>query len=100
MLFLTSPVSFRSILCRYFSKLRLKIFSDGNRPLPPPPAYPHTLTAYPTPVLGVPPHFVFHQNDRKGCKRNYLDARGHFVLRFGSPDDKLLGGSNHPFIER
>ena len=38
----------------------------------------------------------FHQNHRKGCKRDYLDARGHFVLRFGAIGDKPLGGGNYP----
>ena len=33
----------------------------------------------------------FHQNDRKGCKRDYLDARGHFVLGFGATGDKPWG---------
>ena len=57
-----------------------------------PPPYPWTLTAYPTPMLGGTPGFFFHQNDRKGCKRNFLDDRGHFVLRFGAIGDKLLRG--------
>ena len=26
--------------------------------------------------------FFFHQNYRKGCERDFLDARGHFILRF------------------
>ena len=34
MVFLTSSVSFRSISCRYLSKWRLEIFSDGNHPPP------------------------------------------------------------------
>ena len=41
------------------------------------------MTAYPTPVLGGTPDY-FHQNNRKGCKRDYLDARSHFRLRFGA----------------
>ena len=55
------------------------------------PPYPRTLTTYPTPVLGGTPRF-FHQNDRKGCKRDYFDARGYFVLRFGAIGEKPLGG--------
>ena len=35
------------------------------------PPHPLTLTAYPTPGKVVPPLF-FHENDRKGCKRDYL----------------------------
>ena len=62
---------------------------------PPPPPYPRTLAAYPTPFLGGNPVFVFfYQTDRKGCKRDYLDmldARGHFGLRFGATGDKPLG---------
>ena len=68
---------------RYFSKWRLKIFSGGNHP-----PYSRTLMAYPTPVLGGTPDF-FHQNDCKGCKRDYLDARGHFVLHFLNGDNPL-----------
>ena len=36
------------------------------------------------------------QNDRKGCKRDVLDARGHFLLRFCVAGDKPSGGGNHP----
>ena len=42
-------------------------------------------------MLGGTPDF-FHQNDRKGCKRDYLDARGHIVSRFGAIGDKPFGG--------
>ena len=39
----------------------------GNHPL----RYPRALMAYPTSVLlGGTPDFFFHQNDRKGCKRD------------------------------
>ena len=55
--------------------------------------YPRTLTAYPTTVLRGTPGFVFHQNDRKGCKRDYLDAWVRFVLRFGAIGEKPLGGA-------
>ena len=44
-------------------------------------------------VRGVPLDF-FHQNDRKGCKRDYVDARGHYILCFGAIGDKSLGGGN------
>ena len=40
---------------------------------------------------GLPPD-SFHQNDSKGCKRDYLDARDHSVLPFGAIGDKPLGG--------
>ena len=88
MVFLICSVSFRSISCRYFS------------------------TWWLTPVLGSTPLFfvfvlffclfvfccflfcfcfVFNQNDRKWCKRDYLDTRGHFVLRFGAIGGKQFG---------
>ena len=68
----------------------LKYFQVATTPL-----YPRILTAYFTPVLRGTPDF-FHQNYRKGCKRHYLDARGHFVLRFGAIGEKPLGGRSHP----
>ena len=86
MAFLTCSVSLRSISCRHVSKWRLKIFSGGNHHL-----YLRNLTAYHTPVSGGTPDF-FHQNDRKGRKGDYLDVRGHFLLRFGAIGDKPLGG--------
>ena len=49
------------------------------QPLPSPTLWLWRLTD--TPMLGDTPGF-FHQNDRKGCKRDYLDARGHFVFAF------------------
>ena len=55
------------------------------------PPCPRTLTTYPTPILGAPSNF-FHHNDRKRCNREYLDARGHFVLGFGAIGDKPLRG--------
>ena len=72
----------------FFQNVDLKYFQVANHP----PPYPRTLTpGLPYPVLGGTPDF-FHQHDRKGCKRDYLEARGHFVLRFGAIDDKPLGG--------
>ena len=50
-----------------------------------------------TRVTGTPGFFF--TNDRKGCKRDYLDARGHFVLRFGAIGEKPLGGGNHPLMK-
>ena len=43
--------------------------------------YPH--------LRGVP--LFFHQNDRKGCKRDVLDARVHFLLRGGNHPPPLVG---------
>ena len=50
--FLTCSISFRSISCKYFFFLNgdLKYFQVTT-------PYPRTLTAYPSPVLGVPPLF-------------------------------------------
>ena len=73
-------------IMQIFSKWRLKIFSGGNHP-----PYPRTLTANPTPVLLGTPDFV-NQNDNKGCKRDYLDAPGHFNFRSGAIGNKPLGG--------
>ena len=94
-MFLTCPESFSTISCRYFSKWRLKIFWGGNHlPLT------FELWRLTLPILGGYPRvclFVLsHQNDRKGCKRDVLDARGHFLLRFCAAGDKPSGGGNHP----
>ena len=40
--------------------------------------------------------FFLNQNDRKGCKRDYLDARGDFILRFSAINDKPLGVVTNP----
>ena len=72
--------------CRYFSNWRLKHFQVATTPVPSDfdgLLYPH--------VRGYPRIF-FHQNDSKGYKRDYLDASGHFVLRFGAIGEKPLGG--------
>ena len=83
MVFLTCPESFSTIPCRYFSKWRLKIFWGGN--------HPPTFDGSPYPHLRGTPLF-FHQHDRKGCKKDVLDARGHFLLRFCAAGDKPSGG--------
>ena len=36
-------------------------------------------------------YYAPDQNDCNGCKRGYLNARGHFVLRFSAIGDKPLG---------
>ena len=60
-----------------------------------PSPYLRTLAAHPTPNLGGTPAFFFHQNDRKGCKRDVLDTRGHFFA-FLCAGDKPSGGGYHP----
>ena len=39
---------------------------------------------------------IFHQNDSKEYKRDYLDAQGQFALRFGAIGEKPLGVGNTP----
>ena len=84
MVFLTCSVSFRSISCRYFSKWRLKIFSGGNHP---PPPVPWDFYSLPYPRVRGTPGFFSIKITAKDC----LDARGHFVLRFGATGHKPLG---------
>ena len=72
----TCSVSFIIIVCRYFSKWRIKMSKTINKRLHLPPN-PLTLTAYPTPGKVVPP--FFSENDRKGCKRDFLYALGYFL---------------------
>ena len=57
-------------------KMVFKIVISNIARLHPP--HPLTLMAYPTPGKVVPPTF-FHQNDGKGCKRDYLECLGHFL---------------------
>ena len=40
---------------------------------------PSDFDGLPYPQQGGTPTF-FHHNGRKGCKRDYLDALGHFLL--------------------
>ena len=96
MVFLICSVSFRSISCRYFSKWWLTPVL-GSTPLfvclffflffvclfvcf----CFVLFLFCFCFLFFG----FVFNQNDRKWLKRDYLDTRGHFVLRFGAISDK------------
>ena len=78
------------MFCKYLGPYHADIFQNDDlkyfQVATTHPPYPRTLTAYPTPCLGGTPRF-FYQNDRKWCKRDYLDARGHFVLRFGAIGD-------------
>ena len=90
MVFLTCPESF-STIPDIFQNGDLKYFEVATTP-----PYLRTLTAHPTPILRGSPGFFFHQNDRKGCKRDVLDARGHFLLRFCAAGDKPSGGWQPP----
>ena len=63
---------------------------------PPPPHVPSDFDGLPYSRVRGYPQICFHQNEHNGCKRDYLDARGRFVLRFGAIGDKPLGGGNHP----
>ena len=80
MVFLTCPESISTIPWRYFSKWRLKIFWGDNHP---PLTFELWRLTLP-PSSGGTPGF-FHQNDRKGCKRDVL-------LRFCAAGDKPSGG--------
>ena len=86
-MFLTCYVSFRSISYNIFQNGDLKYFEVKNHP-----PVPSNFDDLPYPHVMGYPRFFLHQNDRKGCKRDYLDAWGHFVLRFGAIGDKPLGG--------
>ena len=62
-------------------KWRLKISKIWARLQPPPPS---DFDALPYPRVRWYPQFYFHQNDRKGCTRDYLYALDHFLQRFGA----------------
>ena len=73
MIITTCSVSFSIIVCRYFSKWRIFLFSKNWKGcINPPPLtlWLWRLTLPPGKV--VHPFFFFHENDRKGCKRDYL----------------------------
>ncbi len=61
---------------------------------PPPPHLP-SLTAYPTPTLGGTP-ILFHQNERKESKIDYLKARGQLLFYFYAAVKKLEGVQQPP----
>ena len=87
MVFLTCPESFSTIPCRYFFQNGdLKYFEVATTPLP------SNFDGSPYPHLKGYPQVFFHQNDGKGCKRDVLDARGHFRLRFCAAGNKPSGG--------
>ena len=92
-----------NILCKFqlhsvqiSFKWRLKISSGGNHTPPPPSRHIWWLTL---PYLkGVPP-FFFLQNDRKGCRLDYLDGFGHFLFGFGAAWKKNLEGITTPLAK-
>ena len=55
---------------------------------------PLNFDGLPYPCVGGTPDF-FHQNDCKGCKRDYLDARGSLCLAFWCNRRQTVSG-NHP----
>ena len=61
-----------------------------------PPPVPSDFDSLPYPRVRGYLRIFFHQINRKGCKRDYLDARGHYVFHFGAIGEKPLGGGNHP----
>ena len=52
---------------------------------------PSDFDGLPSPRVTGYPRFFFHQNDPKGCEKDYSDARGHFVWRFGAIDETVRG---------
>ena len=72
----TCSVSFSIIVCRYFSKWQIKMSKNWKRLLHPLTLWLWRLTL---PRVRWYPQFFFHENDRKGCKRDYLYALGNFL---------------------
>ena len=73
----TCSVSFSFIVCRYFSKWWIILFLKLKRLQQPPLTL--WLWGLTLPPGKVVPPFFFHENDRKGCKRDYLYAHGKFL---------------------
>ena len=102
-LFIVKENGVSNMFCKFevhimqiFFKMVTLIFSGDNHP-----PVPLDFDGLPYPRVRGYPRILFHQNDRNGCKRDYLDARGHFVLHFVVIGDKpLKGGSNHPLRRR
>ena len=90
MTFLIYTVSFKTIQSIFFfTKWRLLIFL-GEHHHPPSP-HSASLTTCLNPTWRGTPDFCFHQNDRKGCSLDYLDALGHFIFGFGATGKKFRG---------
>ena len=51
---------------------------------------PSDLDGLPHPRVRWYPQFVFHENDRKGCKKDYLYALDNFFYRFRATGEKTL----------
>ena len=75
MVFQTCPESF-STIADTFQNGDLKYFEVAITPLP------SNFDGSPFPHLRGTLGFFLHQNDRNGCKRDVLDARGHFFFAF------------------
>ena len=74
----TCSVSFSIIVCRYFSKWQINVFLKLKRLQQPPSPSDFDGLPYPR-VRWYPQFFFFHENDRKGCKRDYLYTLGNFL---------------------
>ena len=72
----TCSVSFSIIVCRYFFRLANLCFLKTEKVASTPP--PSDFDGLPYPQVRWYPNF-FHENDRKGCKRDYLNALGNFL---------------------
>ena len=61
----------------YFSKWRINVFLKLKRLQQPP--SPSDFDGLPYPRVRWYSHFFFHENNRKGCKRDYLYTLGNFL---------------------
>ena len=74
----TCSVSFSIIVCRYFSKWRINVLLKLKRLLLTTSLTLWLWRLYLPPGKVVSPTF-FHENDRKGCKRDNVFALGNFL---------------------
>ena len=84
---------FSIIVCRYCSKWRINVFLKLKRLQQPPSS--SDFDGLPYPRVRWYFHF-FHENDHKGCKRDYLYALGNFLWRFRATGKNRKGGCNNP----
>ena len=73
----TCSVSFSIMVCRYFFKMANLCFLKNENAASTP--SPSDFDGLPYPRVRWYPQFFFHENDRKGCKRDYLNALGYFL---------------------
>ena len=78
-----------------FFKMATQNIQNMKKRLQPPPPSSFDFDGLPYNRVRWYPHF-FHQNDRKGCKKDYLYALDQYFQRFGATGKKQKGGCNHP----